>query len=185
LGWLSENGIRFLRTPTALELTAYGSPFAAAKEIALEELLSRAPVSLDHRPIYDLLRDKVVLITGAAGSIGSELARQVARAGCAELHLLDVSESGLFEIARELRSAASHCEIFEIPCDIRDRAAVARAFARSGPQLPAKPLARYGAMWRARVASGSATAAELHHVPGHDPPSGSPTTAEPMRLRWL
>jgi O-antigen biosynthesis protein WbqV len=46
-----------------------------------------------------------------------------------------VSESGLFEIARELRSAASHCEIFEILCDIRDQAAVARAFARSGPQL--------------------------------------------------
>lgn len=72
------------------------------KEISVEELLARHPQDLDRALIKSFIRDKKVLITGAGGSIGSEIARQCAAFGAKELILLDHSEYNLYTIAEEL-----------------------------------------------------------------------------------
>ena len=68
----------------------------------VEDLLGREPVEVDFEAIASYLRDETVLVTGAGGSIGSELCRQIARVGPARLILLDHGETALFEIEREL-----------------------------------------------------------------------------------
>ena len=72
------------------------------RPVEVEDLLGREPVEVDIDSIADYLTGEVVLVTGAGGSIGSELCRQVARMGPSKLVLVDNSESGLFEIEREL-----------------------------------------------------------------------------------
>ena len=68
----------------------------------VEDILGREPVEVDFEAISEYLRGETVLVTGAGGSIGSELCRQVARAGAARLILVDQAESPLYEIEREL-----------------------------------------------------------------------------------
>jgi len=72
------------------------------RPVEVEDLLGREPVEVDINSIADYLMGEVVLVTGAGGSIGSELCRQIARIGPTRLVLLDNSEAGLFEIEREL-----------------------------------------------------------------------------------
>lgn len=73
------------------------------REVQIEDLLGRDPVRLDEAPVREVISGEVVVITGAGGSIGSELARQVARFGPARLVLVDRAEPALFEIDWELR----------------------------------------------------------------------------------
>ena len=73
------------------------------REVAVEDLLGRTPVRLEEKQIRDSLQGKVVLITGAAGSIGSELCRQIARFHPAGIVGFEIAESPLFEIDREMR----------------------------------------------------------------------------------
>lgn len=72
------------------------------REIKIEDLLRREPIDLDLKSMGKFLQNKRVVVTGAGGSIGSELARQVAKFEPAELILLDISEAALFEIEQEL-----------------------------------------------------------------------------------
>src|SRR4029453_4011708 len=72
------------------------------RPVEVEDLLGREPVDVHLEAITGYLEDEVVLVTGAGGSIGSELCRQIARAAPRRLVLLDNGEAGLFEIEREL-----------------------------------------------------------------------------------
>ena len=75
---------------------------SALKNISLEDLLARTPKDLDKRKIEEFIKDKKVLITGAGGSIGSEISRQCTKYGARNLILLDHSEFNLYQIAEEL-----------------------------------------------------------------------------------
>ena len=72
------------------------------RPVEVEDLLGREPVEVDIDSIADYLTGEVVLVTGAGGSIGAELCRQIARIGPTRLVLVDNGEPGLFEIEREL-----------------------------------------------------------------------------------
>lgn len=74
------------------------------KDISVEDLLARHPKDLDKELIGNFIKDKIVLITGAGGSIGSEISRQCAKFGAKRLILLDHSEFNLYSIAEELNS---------------------------------------------------------------------------------
>jgi FlaA1/EpsC-like NDP-sugar epimerase len=76
---------------------------AGPRRIELEDLLGRTPVQLDDAGLADLLSGQTVLVTGAGGSIGSELCRQVARFGVAHLVCVDVSEFAVYQLEQELR----------------------------------------------------------------------------------
>jgi len=94
---LQDLGITTIRV--AAEYGEYG---AEIKDISVEDLLARRPKDLDKEAIKNFIESKKVLITGAGGSIGSEIARQVAAFGASELILLDHSEYNLYKIAEEL-----------------------------------------------------------------------------------
>jgi O-antigen biosynthesis protein WbqV len=133
LGRLKTEGVRLLRRQGLVEMAgAHGSTL---REISLEELLSRAPVRLDPEPVRALVAGKRVLVTGAGGSIGSELARQIAASGPAQLTLLDAAEANLFHIDRELGEAWPKLARREVLCDVRDAARLDQVFAAEKPQI--------------------------------------------------
>lgn len=74
----------------------------ALRDITLDDLLGREPVQIDFAACSETVKDRVVLVTGAAGSIGSELCRQVLAFGPRQLHMVDNNESGLYEFELEL-----------------------------------------------------------------------------------
>ncbi len=75
------------------------------RKIELEDLLGRDPVQLDVKGLSELLSGQTVLVTGAGGSIGSELCRQIARFGVAKLVCVDISEFNVYQLEQELRAA--------------------------------------------------------------------------------
>ena len=94
------------RTIPALAEIIEGNGLARQiRDVAVEDLLGRNPVSLEENPIRGTLEGKVVLVTGAAGSIGSELCRQIARFNPAGIVGFEIAESPLFETDREMRQS--------------------------------------------------------------------------------
>lgn len=112
-----------------------GLGFSNIREIAIEDLLRRDPIRLDVEQVEAFLEGRTVLITGAAGSIGSELCRQVLRFRPARLLLVDHNENGLFYIERELRQLSSKASLVPLLCDITDRDRVEWVFRRYRPSV--------------------------------------------------
>lgn len=104
------------------------------REVQLEDLLGREPVRIEVRAIERYLKDKIVLITGAAGSIGSELCRQISKFHPKELLALDQDESGLFYLQNELREQFPALRLKVIVADIRDKPKIEQIFRQHGPQ---------------------------------------------------
>lgn len=105
-------------------------------QIELKDLLNRPSAEVDLPSLKSLLENKVVLVTGAGGSIGSEVARQIARFSPGKLLLLDHSEFALYEIDRELRpSAQDFSHIHPLLVDIKDRRMLANVFEKFKPQV--------------------------------------------------
>jgi len=105
------------------------------RDIDVNELLGREPVKLEAREIKGLLAGKKVLVTGAAGSIGSELCRQVSQFDPLELVLLDNAESPLFQIERELKYRFPDLCISGVLGDIRNRARIKGVFEKYRPEI--------------------------------------------------
>lgn len=136
LGRLKTDGIRLLRLPSIVELAQHdGVTLLPMRDINIEELLAREPIELDRVAIGNLIRGRRVLVTGAGGSIGAELCRQVAAFHCAHLTLLDFSETALFEIEREMAETFPHMARLAVLCDVRNAARVTQAFKAERPDL--------------------------------------------------
>jgi FlaA1/EpsC-like NDP-sugar epimerase len=103
------------------------------RDLRIEDLLGREPVQLELPDLRNELQNRSVLITGAAGSIGSELARQVALHSPGWLLLLDQSETGLFYLERDLRETHPELNIVTIVGDIIDEVTIERVFERFRP----------------------------------------------------
>lgn len=101
LAQLKQRGVRLLRMNRLTDLDAQLGPLSF-RELDVNELLSRPPVVLDRERVRRLIAGKRVLVTGAGGSIGSEICRQVAALSCAHLTMVDHSEFGLFVIDQEV-----------------------------------------------------------------------------------
>ena len=136
LGRLKTEGVRLLRRHGVVEMGAATTVTGPVlREISLEELLSRPPVRLDPEPVRALVSGRRVLVTGAGGSIGSELCRQIAASGCAQLTMVDTSEYNLFHIDREIAQTYPILQRQEVLCDVRDAARVKRVFAEQRPEI--------------------------------------------------
>lgn len=105
------------------------------RDVALEDLLGRDPIRLELDRIRAFIEGKRVLVTGAAGSIGSEICRQVSRFNPARIILFDNSESPLFTIHRELAASYPNLHHTAIIGDIRDNARVEGIFDNCLPQV--------------------------------------------------
>ncbi|HEV2532022.1 nucleoside-diphosphate sugar epimerase/dehydratase [Phenylobacterium sp.] len=136
LGRLKNDGVRLLRLPSIVELAHHdGVNLVPMREINIEELLAREPIELDRHAVGALIRGRRVLVTGAGGSIGSELCRQVATFSCAHLTLLDFSETALFEIEREIAEHYPDISCTAALCDVRNAERVTSVFAQQTPDL--------------------------------------------------
>jgi O-antigen biosynthesis protein WbqV len=136
LGRLKNDGVRLLRLPSIVELAHDdGVNLVPMREINIEELLAREPIELDRHAVGALVRGRRVLVTGAGGSIGSELCRQVAAFNCAHLTLLDFSETALFEIEREIGEHYPDISCTAALCDVRKAERVSAVFEREKPDL--------------------------------------------------
>jgi FlaA1/EpsC-like NDP-sugar epimerase len=105
------------------------------RKVELEDLLGRESVSLDDQGVQGLLAGRVVLVSGAGGSIGSELCRQIARFGPARLVLLDSSEFALYQIDEELGNAFPGLERCCWASDVRDAQRIDEVFAAEQPAI--------------------------------------------------
>ncbi len=135
LGRLKTEGMRLMRRHGVVEMGAAASVGPILREISLEELLSRPPVRLDPEPVRALVSGRRVLVTGAGGSIGSELCRQIAASGCVQLTMVDTSEYNLFHIDREIAESHPLLARREVLCDVRDASRVTRVFAEQKPDI--------------------------------------------------
>lgn len=113
-----------------------GKPnFKNLRDVKVEDLLGRDPVSLEMESIQSYIQGKTVLITGAGGSIGSEISRQVSHFSPAKVLLLDCSETPLYQIDYELRTHFPELELYSIIADIKNFSRVDSIFAEYKPEV--------------------------------------------------
>lgn len=105
--------------------------FDKLRDLSIEDLLARKPKDLDKSVIKNFIENKTILITGAGGSIGSEIARQCAKYNAKELILLDNSEYNLYSISEELEKF----NIISIMQSVSDKSAIEKSFQKYKPQI--------------------------------------------------
>ena len=128
-------GVPF-RTLPAIEDLVYGKvSVSELREVRIEDLLRRDAVELDHVSIAEYLAGSCVLVTGAAGSIGSEICRQVARFNPSQILLVERAENALFELERELYAAFPNIPMRGILADVADRVRMDSIFAQCSPTV--------------------------------------------------
>jgi FlaA1/EpsC-like NDP-sugar epimerase len=127
-------GLQFKTLPSLHELLDGAAAVNQLRNVRIEDLLGRPPVNLDLSPVRADLQNRVILLTGAAGSIGSELARQIAPLSPARLVLLDQSESDLYFVHLELSEAYPGLELVPVICDIANGSRLAQVYAQYRPE---------------------------------------------------
>lgn len=128
-------GIEFRTLPRLQDLATGEPQVSELREVSIEDLLGRDPVVLDWRRISEGVIGRSVLVSGAGGSIGSELCRQIARLKPGALVLFENNEFNLFRIESELRARFPAMALHGCLGDVRERASVDRAFERYKPDL--------------------------------------------------
>ena len=115
--WLEKLGVRVQTVPSFVDIASGRARLEEIKDIAIEDLLGRDPVPPHPELLSRCISGKNVLVTGAGGSIGSELCRQIIKLGPCSLVLLEQSELALYDIERELKSAlrAANLDIPVVP----------------------------------------------------------------------
>ena len=127
--------VRFRTVPPLENLLAGKASLVDLREVAIEDLLGREPVSLDWQSMRGFIEGRKILVTGGAGSIGAELCRQVATLEPASLCVVDQSEYGLYRIEQELSGAFSQLDLKVRLADTTDRAGVDWVMANVRPDV--------------------------------------------------
>lgn len=121
--------------PSVKQLLANPEALRQVRPMSLEDLLQREPIQMDRQELYPLLEGKRVLVTGAGGSIGSELCRQIARYHPATLILLERYENGLFALDLELRAQYPKITIVPAIGDVTVPERVAEVLQQTDPEI--------------------------------------------------
>lgn len=112
-----------------------GLTAGAIREIKIEDLLSREQILLDNPQIEEDLKGKVVLVTGAAGSIGSELCRQISHYHPRLLVMLDIAESALYDVEQEFKEHYPTCKVKVVLGDVRNKKKMKEVFRECKPEV--------------------------------------------------
>jgi FlaA1/EpsC-like NDP-sugar epimerase len=131
----AELGLRVLVFPSLEEILEGKSQLRDVRDIAIEDLIGRQPVNTDVESMAGYLRGKRILVTGAGGSIGSELCRQISRYAPEELIMLDRDETGLQGTQLLLEGHGLLMNNNIVLADIRDEAALDRVFRERRPSV--------------------------------------------------
>ncbi|MEM6325500.1 MAG: nucleoside-diphosphate sugar epimerase/dehydratase, partial [Bacteroidota bacterium] len=128
-------GVPSRTVPSISELASGDVEILQFREIDLEDLLRRETVEIDAAPVRDYVAGRRVLVTGAGGSIGSEIVRQIATFRPASLTLVGRGENSVFLIDRELGRRWSDVDREAVICDVRDRRSLRAVFERVQPEV--------------------------------------------------
>jgi len=128
-------GLKSRTTPGIGELIDGKISFKTVREVSFEDLLGRDPVNLDMKSIGNYLADKVVLVSGAGGSIGTELCRQIALFQPKNLILLDKTENSLFHIEMEFRQRFAKVSITPVLGDVKYVSYLNKLFSDYRPEV--------------------------------------------------
>ncbi len=129
----SQNGIKALTVPAFDDLLSGRVSISQLRAVELDDLLGRDPIQLDEAGLHEQLTGKVVLVTGAGGSIGSELCRQILRFAPKTLVLFDAGEFALYNIEQELNQNFPQRDIAYLAGDVRDAVRLEQVFAEHRP----------------------------------------------------
>lgn len=127
-----REGARALTVPSITEVLA-GEVTTPLREVQVEDLLRRAPANIDVQSVSESLTGKVVLVTGAGGSIGGELCRQIVGLGPARLILLGRGENSIYEVLETLQG--SKVPLVPVIADVQDRVAIPRLLREQRPDV--------------------------------------------------
>jgi FlaA1/EpsC-like NDP-sugar epimerase len=130
-----QENIAFRTMPGIYELIGGTVSVNRLREVDITDLLRREPAKIDRKRVGDSIRNKIVLITGAGGSIASELCRQVARWQPKELVLIGHGENSIFEILLEISSDFPKLAVRPYIADIRDRKRLSRIIYKHKPNI--------------------------------------------------
>jgi O-antigen biosynthesis protein WbqV len=132
---VDSRGMTISRAPSPSELIEGANITSQVKDISLEDLLGRRQNKLEHSKVKNFLTNQVVLITGAGGSIGSELARTIVSFKLKKLILLDISESSIFSLAQDFKKKIKEKKINLIYCNIRNEEELEKIFIKYKPDI--------------------------------------------------
>lgn len=135
IGLAASTGLPVLTVPSVSELQSGAARIERIRAIEPEDLLGRDPVVLDEVGIAELVSGKTVLITGAGGSIGSELCRQLARYGPARMVLYELSEFALYQIEQQLGELHPGLPLVRLMGDVKQLAHLRATFGAQRPHL--------------------------------------------------
>lgn len=121
--------------PGIYEIINGNASVSKLREVQIEDLLGRKPVKLDNTAVSAYIKDKIVLVTGAGGSIGSEICRQVAKMQPAKMLLLGKGENSIYEINQELMGTYPELKKVPIIADVRDRQRISEIMDQYQPQV--------------------------------------------------
>ncbi|TAK97523.1 MAG: polysaccharide biosynthesis protein [Aquabacterium sp.] len=131
----AATGLPVVTVPSADELREGRSRIDRVRDIEPDDVLGREPVKLDESAVSDLISGQTVMITGAGGSIGSELCRQIARFGPSRLVLFELSEFALYQVEQDLGERFPHLPLVRLVGDVKDLGALRRAMQLHQPDL--------------------------------------------------
>jgi len=128
-------GVRYKTLPGIGEILDGRVSLKALRDVSFRDLLGRPPVKLDMDGISGLLNDKSILVTGAGGSIGSELCRQIARFGPEKIILLDASEESLYRIETEFKHNLPDQRVVAVLGGVQNEYLLSRVFNKHRPEI--------------------------------------------------
>lgn len=131
----TEAGLNVLTVPPFEDLVSGKLAVSNLRRIELDDLLGRDPVQLDNSGLYELLANQTVLVTGAGGSIGSELCRQIARFKPANLVLVEQSELALYAMEQELPQHFPELRVAPVIGDVKNATRMNQIMAAHRPAL--------------------------------------------------
>ena len=130
-----QAGVAVMTVPALADIVAGKVSISALRPIELDDLLGRDPVQLDDAGLHALLHARTVLVTGAGGSIGAELCRQIARFAPARVVLFDSSEFALYSIEQEFRDRHAGTPLAAIIGDAKDERRMTEVMERFRPRI--------------------------------------------------